>query len=177
LKGVYINSVVDDGSADKGGLKTGDIILKIGVKEVNSPAQMQEEIGKRRPGDKVVVTVRKKNGDEEVLDLVLRNKDGETELLSKEEITKNFALGATFVELTDKEKKDLNISFGVKVKSITTGKLKSIGISEGTIITKVNNDPIENIDELTNKLNGVNRGILLEIVTPSGARDYKGFGL
>jgi len=177
LKGVYINSVVDGGSADKGGLKTGDVILKIGVKEVNSPAQLQEEIGKRRPGDKVVVTVRKKNGDEEVLDLVLRNKDGETELLSKEEITKNFALGATFVELTDKEKKDLNITFGVKVKSITTGKLKSIGISEGTIITKVNNDPVENIDELTNKLNGVNRGILLEIVTPSGARDYKGFGL
>jgi len=177
LKGVYINSVVDGGSADKGGLKTGDVILKIGVKEVNSPAQLQEEIGKRRPGDKVVVTVRKKNGDEEVLDLVLRNKDGETELLSKEEITKNFALGATFVELTDKEKKDLNISYGVKVKSITTGKLKSIGITEGTIITKVNNDSVENIDELTNKLNGVNRGILLEIVTPSGARDYKGFGL
>lgn len=177
LKGVYINSVVDGGAAEKGGLKSGDVILKIGVKEVNSPAQLQEEIGKRRPGDKVVITFRNKKGDEEVLDLVLRNKDGDTELLSKEEITKNFALGATFVELTDKEKKDLNLSYGVKVKSITSGKLKSIGITEGTIITKVNNDPVETVDELTNKLNGVNRGILLEIVTPSGAKDYKGFGL
>ena len=177
LKGVYLAKINEGGSADKAGIKDGEIILKIGSKEVNSVASLQEEIGKRRPGDKVVVTVRKKNGDEEVLDLVLRNKDGETELLSKEEITKNFALGATFVELTDKEKKDLNISFGVKVKSITTGKLKSIGISEGTIITKVNNDPVDNIEELTSKLNGVNRGVLLEIVTPSGARDYKGLGL
>ena len=177
LKGVFISSTIDGGSADKSGIKSGDVILKIGVKEVNSPSQLQEEIGKRRPGDKVVVTIRKKNGEEEVIDVVLRNKDGETELLSKEEINKNFALGATFTELTEKEKKDLNISYGVKVKTITTGKLKSIGISEGTVITKINNDPIENVDELTSKLNGVNRGILLEIVTPSGARDYKGFGL
>jgi len=98
-------------------------------------------------------------------------------LLSKEEIAKNFALGATFVELSAKEKKDLNLSFGVKVKTVSAGKLKTLGITEGTIITKVNNDPIETVEELTEKLNGVNRGILLEIVTPSGARDYKGFGL
>ncbi len=177
LKGIYVNSVVEGGSADKAGLKSGDVILKIGVKEVNSPSQLQEEIGRQRPGDKVVVTYRTKKGNEETIDVVLRNKDGDTELLSKEEITKNFALGATFAELTDKEKKDLNVAYGVKVKSITAGKLKSIGIDVGTVITKINNDPIETIDELTSKLNGVNRGVLLEIVLPSGARDYKGFGL
>jgi Do/DeqQ family serine protease len=177
LKGIYVNSVVEGGSADKAGLKSGDVILKIGVKEVNSPSQLQEEIGRQRPGDKVVVTYRTKKGNEETIDVVLRNKDGDTELLSKEEITKNFALGATFAELTDKEKKDLNVTYGVKVKSITAGKLKSIGIDVGTVITKINNDPIETIDELTSKLNGVNRGVLLEIVLPSGARDYKGFGL
>lgn len=177
LKGVYINSVVEGGSADKAGLKTGDVLLKIGVKEVNSPAQLQEQIGKQRPGDKVVVTVRKKNGSEETMEIVLRNKDGDTELLSKEEIAKNFALGATFVELSAKEKKDLNLTYGVKVKTISAGKLKTLGISEGTVITKVNNEPIDTVDELTEKLNGVNSGILLEIVTPSGTRDYKGFGL
>jgi S1-C subfamily serine protease len=177
LRGVYVNAVTDGGSADKSGIKGGDVILKIGVKEVNSPAQLQEEIGKQRPGDKVVVTVRRKNGDEDVIDVLLRNKEGETELMSKEDISKNYALGATFIALTDKEKKDLNLSYGVKVTSVNTGKLKSIGITNGTIITKVNNDPIETIEELTSKLNGVNRGILLEIVLPNGTRDYKGFGL
>lgn len=177
LKGVFLANVIENGSASQAGLKNGDVILKIGVKEVNSPAQLQEEIGKRRPGDKVVVTVRKKNGSEDVIDMILRNKEGETSLLTKEEISKNVALGATFIELTEKEMKDLNISYGVKVKSITAGKLKTIGITEGTIITKINNDPIENIEELTTKLNGVNRGVLLEIVTSNGARDYKGFGL
>ncbi len=177
LKGVFLAKVTEGGSADKAGLKDGDVILKIGSKEVNSVASLQEEIGKRRPGDKVSLTVRQKDGDIISKELVLRNKDGDTELMSKEEISKNYALGATFIELTDKERKELNISYGVKIKSITTGKLKSIGLQEGIIITKVNNEPIETVTELTEKLSGVNRGILLEIMDETGKRDYRGFGL
>jgi Do/DeqQ family serine protease len=176
-KGVFVAKVVEDGSADKAGINDGDVILKIGTKEVNSVASLQEEIGKRRPGDKVSITVRTKKGEEEIKELILRNKEGETKLISKEEISKNAALGATFTELTDKEKKELNITYGVKIKSIQAGKLKSIGLTEGMVISKVNNEPIESVDQLTTKLNGVNRGILLEIVTESGQRDYKGFGL
>jgi Do/DeqQ family serine protease len=177
LKGVFLAKVTEGGSADKAGLKDGDVILKIGSKEVNSVASLQEEIGKRRPGDKVSLTVRQKDGDIISKELVLRNKDGDTELMSKEEISKNYALGATFIELTDKERKELNISYGVKIKSITTGKLKSIDLQEGIIITKVNNEPIETVAELTEKLSGVNRGILLEIMDETGKRDYRGFGL
>ena len=177
LKGVFLAKVTEGGSADKAGLKDGNVILKIGSKEVNSVASLQEEIGKRRPGDKVSLTVRQKDGDIISKELVLRNKDGDTELMSKEEISKNYALGATFIELTDKERKELNISYGVKIKSIATGKLKSIGLQEGIIITKVNNEPIETVAELTEKLSGVNRGILLEIMDETGKRDYRGFGL
>jgi len=177
LKGVFLAKVVEGGSADKAGLKDGDVILKIGSKEVNSVAALQEEIGKRRPGDKVSLSVRQKDGDLITKELVLRNQDGETQLLSKEEINKNAALGATFIELTDKEKKELNINYGVKIKSINTGKLKSIGLSEGIIIVKINNEPIETVEELTQKLSGVNRGILLEIMDDTGKRDYRGLGL
>ena len=177
LKGVFLAKVIDDGSADKAGLKDGDVILKIGSKEVNSVAELQEEIGKRRPGDKVTVTVRRKNGNEEVKDLVLRNKDGETKLVSKEEVSKNAALGATFRELTEKEKKELNVKNGVKIESLSAGKLKSVGLREGMVITKVNNELISTVEQLTAKLNNKNSGVLLEVLTESGKRDYVGFGL
>jgi len=176
-KGVFIAKVTENGSADKAGVKDGEVILKIGSKEVNSVAELQEEIGKRRPGDKVALTIRKKDGEEEITELVLRNKEGETKLVSKEEISKNYSLGATFIELSSKEKKELNISYGVKISSITTGKLKSIGLQQGMVITKVNNEPIETIEQLTTKLNGVNKGVLLEVLTESGKKDYYGFGL
>jgi len=176
-KGVFVSKVTEDGSAQNAGMKDGDVILKIGSREVNSVAELQEEIGKRRPGDKVILTIRTKNGDEEIKELVLRNKEGETKLVSKEEISKNYALGATFVDLTSKEKKELNVTYGVKITSLTSGKLKSIGLQEGMVITKVNNEPVETVEQLTNKLNGVNRGVLLEVLSPSGKRDYYGFGL
>jgi Do/DeqQ family serine protease len=176
-KGVFVSKVTEDGSAQNAGMKDGDVILKIGSREVNSVAELQEEIGKRRPGDKVILTIRTKNGDEEMKELVLRNKEGETKLVSKEEISKNYALGATFVDLTSKEKKELNVTYGVKITSLTSGKLKSIGLQEGMVITKVNNEPVETVEQLTNKLNGVNRGVLLEVLSPSGKRDYYGFGL
>lgn len=178
LKGVYVASVIEGGSADHAGLKDGDVILKIGSKEINSVAALQEEIGKRRPGDKVSVTIRNTKGNEVLLDMILRNKEGETSLVSKEEIKKNVALGATFIELSSKEKKELNIAHGVKIKSLTAGKLRSLGLREGMVITKVNNETIESVEQLTTKLNSnTNRGILLEILTESGKKEYVGFGL
>ena len=177
LEGVYIAGVVENGSADKAGIKEGYVVLKVGNKKVNSSAALQEEIGRRRPGDKVSVTVRNTKGEMKVMELVLRNKDGETRLISKEEIDKNVALGATFRELTSKEKKELGISYGVKIKSLNAGKLKSSGLQKGMIITKINNDPIETVEELTEKLNNRNSGILLEYMTEGGRKDYVGFGL
>ena len=107
---------------------------------MNSVAQLKEEIGKRRPGDKVALTIRNKKNDEVVKEVVLRNSNGETALISKTEVTKNSALGATFSELTDKEKKELNIKYGVKIQSLTPGKLKGLGLQEDMIITKINNE-------------------------------------
>jgi Do/DeqQ family serine protease len=176
-KGVFVAKVNDNGSADDAGMKDGDVILKIGSKEVNSVAELQEEIGKRRPGDKVSLTIRTKNNDETIKELILRNKEGETKLVSKEEISKNFALGATFVALTNKEKKELNIQSGVKINSLNSGKLKSIGLEPGMVITKVNNEIIETAEQLTAKLNGSNKGVLLEVLTESGKKEYFGFGL
>jgi S1-C subfamily serine protease len=69
----FVSKIVENGSADKAGMKDGEVILKIGSKEVNSVAELQEEIGKRRPGDKVSLTIRNKDGDEEIKELVLRN--------------------------------------------------------------------------------------------------------
>ncbi len=176
-RGVYIAGVNEGSGADKAKIKEGDVILKIGSKAVNSPAQLQEEIGKRRPGDKVPITIRRKN-EEMVKEVLLKNMDGDTELRSKEEIERYVALGATFEELTKEDKKELNIDYGVRIKSISTGKLKSLGLTEGMIVTKINNDKVVSVEQLTGFLkNSKNKGVLLEIMTESGKRDYVGFGL
>jgi serine protease Do len=177
LNGVFVAKVIEGGSADKAKVKDGEVILKIGNKTVNSVAALQEEIGKRRPGDKISVTIREKDGDETIKEIVLRNQDGETNLVSKEEIARNFALGAVFEELSNKEKKELNIQNGVKIKTLNAGKLKSHGFQEGYIMAKINNEVITSVEQLTNKLNNTNGGVLIEYLTPSGRRDFEGLGL
>jgi len=85
------------------------------------------------------------------------------------------ALGATFSELTSKEKKELFIDNGVKIKTLNTGKLKSEGLIEGMVITKVNNEIIRSVEQLTSKLSQSPGVVWLEIITESGQKLFKGF--
>lgn len=176
-KGVFIASVTEDGGAEKAGIKKDWVIMKVGTKDVNSVAELQEEIGKRRPGDKVSLTLRTNEGETVIKEIVLRSAEGETSLKSKAEMSKTTALGATFIELTAKEKKELNLMNGVKVKTLEPGKLKSAGIAEGDIITVVNQKPCESVEQLTAFLNAAKGGVYLEIVGPSGKKEYVAFGI
>ncbi|PKR80143.1 deoxyribonuclease HsdR [Brumimicrobium salinarum] len=176
-QGLYVAGVNEDSGAEKAKIKEGDVILKVGAKSINSVAELQEEIGRRRPGDIVRLTLRR---DGKIInkDVLLKNIEGNTELTSKEELEKHSALGATFAELTKEEKKALNINYGVKISSISTGKLRSNGLSKGIIITKINNEPVKSIEQLTSYLKSENNnGVLLEVMTESGQKDYVGFGL
>jgi serine protease Do len=176
-KGVFISAVTEDGSSDKVGIKKNWVILKVGSKEVNSVAELQEEIGKRRPGDKVNLTLRTSDGEEVLKEVVLRSAEGETALKTKAEMSKTSALGAVFSELTAKEKKELAIQSGVKVKAIEPGKLRSAGVNEGDIITVINQKPCTSVEQLTDFLNAAKGGVYLEIMTPSGKKTYIAFGI
>ena len=176
IRGVFINGITENGGAEKAGIKKDWVILKIGSKEVNSVAALQEEIGKRRPGDKVTLTLRTDDGDEVIKEVLLRSSDGETTLKSKEEVNKTSALGASFIELTDKERKELGIAYGVKVKTLEPGKLKNAGIVEGDVITGINQKPCETVGQITAFLNNTKGGIYLDIIHANGKKDYKAFG-
>ncbi|MFK7785462.1 MAG: trypsin-like peptidase domain-containing protein [Crocinitomicaceae bacterium] len=177
LDGVYVASVIENSGAKKAGIVPGDVILKVGSEKVMSPSSLQEKIGSRQPGDNVAVTVRKKNGTVETKEIILRNKNGETSLISKKEIEKNTALGATFGALSSKQKQELKIRSGVEIESLTAGKLKSAGLQEGMIITRINNKPVASAEDLTNKLRESSGGVLLEVMTQSGIKDYVAIGL
>ncbi len=177
LKGVYVANVLANSGAKKAGIVSGDVILKVGSEPVTSASSLQEKIGSRQPGDKVAVTIRRSNGSIVTKEIVLRNKNGETSLITKKEVQKNSALGATFGSLSSKQKQELNITSGVKIESLGAGKLKSAGLRSGMIITRINNQSVTSAEELTNKLRESNGGVLLEVMTQSGMKDYVAIGL
>lgn len=173
-QGVYVSGLSEGGAAANAGMEEGDIIVRVGDVAVNSTPQLQEQIGRFRPGDKVNLTVIR-NGKEQPFTLTLRNREGETTLMQKEGPLN--LLGATFENAGKDEKQRLGLQGGVKVTKLTSGKLLTSGVREGFIITSVDKKPVLTTDDLSNALKTKQGGVLLEGIYPNGLRAYYGFGI
>lgn len=55
--GVYINEVQRGGAADRAGIRSGDVILSIQDKRINSFANLQEAVSRYSPGDKIEMVI------------------------------------------------------------------------------------------------------------------------
>ena len=70
LGGAYVSSVVEGGSASEAGIRKGDVILDIDGVKINDNATLSEQIGRRRPNDKVKLSV-KRDGKVKQIDVTL----------------------------------------------------------------------------------------------------------
>lgn len=176
MSGVYVNSVTKNGSASKAGIKSGDIIKKVGSKNVTDVPELQEQISQFRPGDKVNLTIYRENKELEI-PVVLKNLNGEEDLISYEENKIHRLLGARLGDLDAKQKKELNIEDGIKVEEVFAGKMRSVGIREGFIITKINHTPVKSVKTFTDILSTTKGGVLIEGFYENGKREFYGFGV
>ncbi len=176
LKGVYVQALTEGGAAETAGIKSGDVITKVGGVLVSSSTELQEQVSRFRPGDKIAVTLLR-NSDEKDVNVVLRNNQGTTRLVKNDETVN--VLGAEFTEPSAEEMDKLGISGGVKISKLDGGKLRSAGIKEGFIITKVDHQKITSTEEFIKilKAKANNEGVLIEGIYPNGLRAYYGFGL
>ena len=174
LEGVYVTQVHDNSAAREAGIETGDVILKVNDIEVNSPAELQEQVGRYSPGDRIDVLVKRKDKMKQ-FEVTLRNLQGDTKVVKTG--TYDTILGAKIVELDGDEKARLGLKYGVKVDELQTGKLKAEGVKEGFIITQVNNKPVYSVAELNKIIKSVKGGVYIEGIYPNGVVAYYAFGL
>ncbi|MFZ7122557.1 MAG: PDZ domain-containing protein, partial [Bacteroidota bacterium] len=173
-QGVYVAGLTPGGAAEEAGLREGDIITRVGDITVNNTPQLQEQIGRFRPGDRVSLSILRE-GKEQQLAVTLRNKDGDTRIVKAEESLN--LLGASFEQASAEERGRLGLQGGVKVSKLYSGKLRSAGIKEGFIITSIDKKPVRNTQELDQLLKEKQGGILIEGVYPNGMKAYYGFGI
>lgn len=176
IKGVYVNGLAQGGSGEDAGIKEGDVITKVGDVDVNNVPELQEQISRYRPGDKVNVTL-KRNNQEKIMNLVLKNKNGNTNVVEKAKAEVVSALGATFEPINESDMKKLNIENGLKIIKLGAGKLLNSGIKEGFIILSVDKKKITSMEDLRAALENKKGGVLIAGVYPNGLTAYYGFGL
>jgi len=176
IAGIYVNDLVPDGAAASAGIDAGDVILKVGDIDVKTVPELQEQISRYRPGDLVGLQIWR-DGSRKSLELVLRNKEGGTDLKNIEEIKASMVLGATVANITGDEKEKLKIHGGAKIVDLTSGKLKEIGVTKGFIVTKIDGEKIYDIKSFSDVLGKKSGGILIEGIYPNRQKAYYGLGI
>lgn len=142
-EGVYINEVPVDGAASEAGIEPGDVITAVDAVKVTKMAELQEELIKHKPGDKVTITyVRNKKSNKKTL--TLRNEQGTTEKVT--EVDPN-SLGVVLKPVPAEMKRELALNGGLLVSAVTNGKMKDAGVTKGVIILEVNNKKVNTVEE------------------------------
>ena len=142
-EGIWVREIVEGGSA-AGILKEDDIIVKIEGKKIHRFADMQEELAKHRPGDKVTLTVLR-DGKEKEVTITLKNAQGNTKVVKNADME---ILGAAFKPIDSDLRRQLNLGYGLQVTGVSGGKMGEAGIRKGFIILKANGEPMKSVDDL-----------------------------
>lgn len=182
IEGAYLAEVNKGSAAEDGGLKRGDVILKVGDAPIKNSADLQEHVARYRPGDKIKIEVFR-DGNMISKEVTLKSKDNTTALLTKEAVKKSGNvlddLGISVAELNSLEAKKLGVAGGLKVTKINDGIVKqNTNIQEGFVIVGINNRAVTKKEDLETQLNdNKGNGILIQGKYPNeNGLKYYAFG-
>ncbi len=172
--GILVGEVLDRSAAMDGGIKAGDVIVDINGVAIHNTAQLQGEISKYSPGDKISVRYVRDNTSYST-DVVLQNSQGNTNVTKSSDFT---ALGCAFKELSASQLREFRLSSGVQVAGVRDGKFKNAGIRDGFIILDINNtrvrekDDIEKIYNAIMRSGGTDKVMFITGIYPTGRKVY-----
>ena len=171
--GVYIAGFSEHSSAAEAGLKEGDVIIALDGNQIKNLAQLYEQLARYQPNDKVNVTFDRK-GKESTIQVILMNALNKLKLVRGQNTIE--VAGATFENIDKAIQQKLGIPGGVQIKTLKAGKWQQAGIRKGFIITAIDKERIERLDQLASVLNSKKGGMLVEGIYPNGISAYYGLG-
>ncbi len=166
VKGILITNVVESGAAQSAGLKENDVIVEFDGQPVNTVSELQDHVGRHRPGDKATVTY-VRNGKENNVSLVLKNASGNTEVV-KYEAENDVVFGATLEPVSSTDKRKYDIENGVKVVDPGKEKFGDLGMQKGFIILSVNGKRVEKPSDVRQYSNNENNLKSIGGIRPDG---------
>lgn len=159
-KGALIADVTKGDPAEQGGVKAGDVVIKINGKEIEDSKELVNMIGRMSPGETVRLTVMRGKKEKELRVVLGERKDG----VAKAEPTVN---SPVIVEnMTTEELGKLGITGGVKVTGVEqTSNAQQAGLRAGMVVVAVNHEQVNSASEFLEKYGAVKSGdvIVLQV--------------
>ena len=167
-KGAFISMVVEDGPADKGGLKEKDVIISLNSKPIESSNQLRNDVSSLRPGETAVFSIIR-NELLQSISVVLGQRPDENSIGDSYKPKDKYDLLGLIIEDIDNE--------GVKIIDINSdGEAYSNNIRKNDVINEINRIEIKNSEDYYNEIKKYSKGdvIMLRIVR-SGNNLYEAF--
>lgn len=167
-EGIYINAVVEDSGADIAGLKKGDIIKEIDNIKILKFSDLTGHISAKRPNDVVTLTITRDGNLKTVPVTLLKNQTYTVPLVGEVKNAK------------PKDLKKFKVPHGVKIISLDNKYAeywKNNGVEAGNIITAINDEKVNSVEDVQNILKNTSRTeyLRIELINSKGEKERYNF--
>jgi len=162
--GVLVSQVMEGDPADKAGVRTGDVVLKVGDKEVRSPHDLLFAVLDYSPGDEVKLLI-DRQGKRKELTIVARLRDNGKDGISSPSLRED-TLNSLGLALEETEK-------GVVVAGITPGSpADRQDLRKNDLILEVNRQSVKAINDVAKALKNTKNNMAVLYVERRGSKFF-----
>ncbi|MEM9886283.1 MAG: trypsin-like peptidase domain-containing protein [Bacteroidota bacterium] len=176
VEGVYIKELTSkEGGAAAAGIRKGDVIISVNDVATKTVPELQEQVGRFRPGDGIKIEYIRK-GKRRSTEVLLKNQNLIPSIASRDAKAAPSTLrtlGLELRELLPKEKEQLDVEEGLKVISIYKGsKIESTNMDIGFVILEVNGKLIKEVEDVMLAIEESDKEVELKGIYEDYAGEY-----
>ncbi len=160
-EGVYINRVTTNGAAAEAGLQTGDVVTGLNSAHIRSTAELQENIGRFRPGDQIALEYWR-NGTKVRTTIILKDSNNATTVGRAKGDELDPELGLSIRDLTREERQKLNLKGAIVGSIRRESTVFETNMQPGFVITSINGNRITSMPEAVDALQNAHNNLVLD---------------